>query len=274
MTGQRHSVEARRGWDGRSRAWWSLRPAGRLLFFVHGIGGGATASWRHFPQLLLDDADFAGWDLFFYEADHLRQGAEGAAQNLYLFLRRLLSDGDYANADLPGERARPASFAYREAWLVTHGFGAPVARRAAMMALDGGDSWFRLLRLACFAPATRGTRRERLLAAAETEAGRLGTLAPAALRRLLPGLEDARRRSAFLRRVLAETEAAVGMGYQRPALSDLTVFGRGERVVHYPPEFPFDTPVPDLPDRDHHSVARPSRAADEPFQLLKQAVVP
>jgi hypothetical protein len=271
-SGQRHSVEARRGWDGKSRAWWSLRPAGRLLLFVHGLGGAATASWRYFPQLLLDDNDFGGWDFFFYEFDSPRQPAEESAQALYLFLRRMLTDGVYANPDLPADRARPESFAYQEIWLVTHGFGAPVARAAALSALAGGDAWYRQLRLICFAPATRGTRKERLAALAEAWTGRLGPLVPAVVRRALAGIDDASSGSGFLRRVLGETEAAVRMGYTRPAISDLTVFGQGENVVLYPPEFPFDTPIPDLPNRDHYSICKPSPGADEPYRLLKQTV--
>jgi pimeloyl-ACP methyl ester carboxylesterase len=149
---QRHSVGAVCGMDRSCRAHWSLRPTGKLLFFVHGFGGEATSTWRSFPQLLLEDSRWAGWDLFFYGYDSRRIRAGISAQLLERQARNVIEQPHYANAWLLENR--PPGFSYNEVWFVTHSLGAVVVRQMLTEAERHGANWIRASHLVCFAPAS------------------------------------------------------------------------------------------------------------------------
>jgi len=107
-SGQRHSVEARRGWDGKSRAVVvaaAHRAAAALRARARRRGDGELAA---LPAAPAGRQRLRRWDFFFYEFDSPRQPAEESAQALYLFLRRMLTDAVYANPDLPAIARGPS----------------------------------------------------------------------------------------------------------------------------------------------------------------------
>jgi pimeloyl-ACP methyl ester carboxylesterase len=271
---QSHSIGSRCGSDRTCHAHWSLQPTGKLLFFVHGFGGGAaTAAWRNFPKLLLQDNRWAGWDLFFYGYDSRNVRAGTSAQVLNGQLRNVIENPAYADAWLLQPRSQ--NFRYDEIWLVAHSLGAPVARQSLLQAARDGRGWLGLTRLVCFAPASTGARIEYLLRESGLFSGlTILRILNAFFRYRWSALDDLRVGSNFLANLLAETTQATASNPGDPFFSRLTLFGTHERVIDYPPPFPFDKNVELIHGADHFSVCKPRHIGDEPYLKLVHELRP
>src|SRR5262245_60106579 len=115
--------------DSKTKAWWSASPSRDLMLFIHGFGGGATATWRSFPQLLLGDPQFREHDFVFAQYHSQRATASASAALLYNFVDSLFSAPSIrANDYVPIKRR--LDLVYERIFLIAHSLGAPVARRA------------------------------------------------------------------------------------------------------------------------------------------------
>lgn len=265
---QRHSIGTACGLNRSCRAHWSLNPRGKLLFFVHGFGGGATRTWRHFPRLLLEDARWSGWDFFFYEYDSRRVRAGISAQALGDQVKTVIEQPGYANAWLA--QPRPRNFQYDEIWFVTHSLGAVVTRQMLVEAAKQQTPWLNASHLICFAPATTGARVERMMWLMGATGGLLG-LIHAILRLRWTVLDDLAVGSAFLKNLLAETIRACGGATREPFESRLTLFGLYENVVEYPPSFLFDGIPRLVQGAGHMGICKPRYLHDTAyFELLSE----
>jgi pimeloyl-ACP methyl ester carboxylesterase len=271
-TPQHHSIESKCGIDGTSRAYWSLNPLGKLLFFIHGFGGGALTTWRKFPQLLLADDQWAGWDLFFYGYDSRPIRAGISAQILSTQIDHVVEQSGYANV-WPLTR-RPDSFRYSEIWFIAHSLGAPIVRQAIVAAADRNAYWIDQSYLFCFAPASGGARINRLAWFLGTTGGTLLGIFHAIIRYRWAVIDDMEVGSRFLTDLLSNT-VRVSRGVPRePFGSRLTLFGWYEDVIDYPPPFPFDTRVKLIANADHCSVCKPQFVHHPPYFHLKEEVNP
>jgi pimeloyl-ACP methyl ester carboxylesterase len=267
---QRHTIGVRCGIDNTCRAHWSLQPTGKLIFFVHGFGGSATATWRNFPELLLSDSRWSGWDLFFYGYDSRRVRAGINAQLLETQIENVISSG-YANAWLANDRLQ--NFAYNEIWLVAHSLGAVVTRRAIIDAARRQAAWLGNSHLICFAPASTGARIEKLAWWLGISAGAFTSILHAYLRFKWPVADDLKIGSPFLRQLLRDT-GGVNQAGREPFLSRLTLYGSRENVVDYPPPFRFDNQIRIAPKLDHFSICKPKYPHDKAYFELVQEVRP
>jgi len=266
---QRHSLGATCGIESSCRAHWSLRPTGKLLFFVHGFGGEATRTWRKFPQLLLEDSRWAGWDLFYYGYDSRRVRAGVCAQLLGSQVKNVIEQSNYADAWLPTSRA--ADFRYNEIWFVTHSLGAVVVRQMLIEAERQNAAWLSMSHLICFAPATTGARIEKMMWLMGTTSGGLMGLVHSIFRFRWTVLDDLKIGSAFLSSLRSGTVRACRGADREPFVSRLTLFGVYEDVIEYPPAFQFDRQVRLVHGANHVEVCKPRYSNDIAyFELLNE----
>lgn len=269
---QRHTIGSVCGLDNSCRAYFALEPAGKLIFFVHGFGGGPTGSWRQFPELMLADDRWAGWDFFFYGYDSRRMRAGIAAQLLRDQVGNVINQPGYANAWLRSDRAK--DFQYTEVWFVTHSLGAVLTRKVLVDAWRGGAKWLAISHLICFAPASTGARIERMMRLLGTTSGGLIGFIHALLRHRWTVLDDIQIGSAFLENLFKETREATREGPREPFYSRLTMFGAYENVVEYPPAFGFDSPPRLDPEADHRTVCKPRYPHDPAYFEMVNEIRP
>lgn len=269
---QRHSLGAICGLDRTCRAHWSFKPTGKLLFFVHGFGGDATSTWGKFPQFLLDDDRWEGWDLFFYGYDSRRIRAGISATLLGSQARNVIEQPEYANAWLPTKRA--ADFQYNEIWFVTHSLGAVVGRQMLIEMERQGASWVNISHLICFAPASTGARIERMMWLMGTTSGGLIGLLHSIFRFRWTVIDDLKVDSEFLKALHSATLTACLGTDREPFVSKITLFGSYEDVVEYPPAFQFDRQVKLVPGADHTNVCKPRSLNDTAYSELLSQVRP
>src|SRR6266705_1056150 len=119
-----------------SRVWWSHKPGGCVLIFVHGFNGQALATWSSFPSLLTKQSKFSDWDFVFFGYDGLHTEAVTSAVDLGQLLDMISSSPSqlYGASTASPHAARRHPQAYKRIVLVAHSLGAVVARRAM---LDG-----------------------------------------------------------------------------------------------------------------------------------------
>src|SRR5262249_28054230 len=126
----------------KTRAYLAINSNGKLLFFVHGLGGSSTSTWDQFSSLLPKEPACVGCDLIFYGYDGLYVRSDNSAVDLGDFLDRLLTDPcAILNPLLDPLQQRPASFSYNSVVIVAHSLGAVVSRRAVLNALRSGKQW-------------------------------------------------------------------------------------------------------------------------------------
>jgi pimeloyl-ACP methyl ester carboxylesterase len=268
---QTHSLAAVCGIDRSCRAYWSLNPARKLLFFVHGFGGGAISTWRKFPELILGDDQWSGWDLFFYGYDSRRIRAGTSAQILTSQVTNVVEQAGYANPWLI--QGRPTNFGYDEIWFIAHSLGAPLVRQMLVDEHERRAAWVNRSHLLCFAPASGGARIERMMRLLGTTGGGWMGIFHSVVRYRWTVLDDLGVGSDFLRRLLSGTVRASGGTPREPFESRLTLFGIYEDITDYPPAFPFDNRIQLVHGADHSSVCKP-RSHDQAYFQLKSEIRP
>lgn len=184
-------------------AYYSLRPKGTAVVFVHGFTGKALETWTEFDRLLRDEPKCAGIDLMFVGYESVSQDSTSSAS----LLRDILLTLSTKPQDLkqwPTNRNR--AFRYRRFIVVAHSLGAVVARRALLMGHKRCEEWPRRCSLILYAPAHFGARLERLIRC----------ILPRKWMELLgysaPTVEELRPKSDALTKLKRDTEAALSAG--------------------------------------------------------------
>lgn len=131
----------------------SVKPAKKVVVFVHGFSGDAQGTWKDIPTRVLQDSSFEEVDVVFYGYKSTRQ-AEYSSGELLDLLSILL--GTSAGTLYPPVAKQRGAVTYENVVLVCHSLGALITRRALLLAAQKSPAWLKLTKLLLFAPAHRG----------------------------------------------------------------------------------------------------------------------
>jgi triacylglycerol esterase/lipase EstA (alpha/beta hydrolase family) len=204
MTDQTHYLPCSLKFGGHDTwAYFSVRPKGTAIVFVHGFTGSAVDTWSEFDRLLLEEPKCAGADLFFVGYESVRITSSSAASVVHEILQTLYSDPESLQ-NWPLRRGN--LFVYSRFLIVAHSLGAVVSRRAILMGHARNEEWPSKCRLILYAPAHFGARLQRLLT----------QLLPkkwiALLYYTAPTIEELKPNSETLRKLKEHTQKAVAGG--------------------------------------------------------------
>lgn len=249
----------------RSMARWATQPAGTVVVFVHGFGGGVS-TWDEFDELLPLEPRAAGADLVFFTYDGLRAPVLTSAAQLRDMLDELMtSPSRCVNGTLEPEDHRPASFAYHKLVLVAHSLGAVVTRKALLDAYRVRAPWLDRVELVLFAPAHRGA--PVIDVARETlglfHAAMMTVMKVVTTYSVLADLEPD---SPLLADLRAQTERALSAGARTLAARHVATAAHDKVVAHL--DFVLeDAPAVPLPG-SHTSICKPSDNYTSPIEIV------
>jgi pimeloyl-ACP methyl ester carboxylesterase len=244
-----------------AQAYWSTKPANRVLVLVHGFSGGADTTWRGLPeQLMIHPKEAAGWDMISFGYDSLSLTADESANELHIFLNALFTKTSHVvNRSIDqhdSQYRRAPNEQYTHAIIAGHSLGACVARRALLNQLKSGATvWPVKAKLIWFAPAHGGARITELASAvASLLPGAFGDLVIGGGKYRAPVLFDLERGSDFLSDLLKDTEE---FAQQHQALNaPVTFWAPGDKVVFNRPFHKDVTPTIPITASDHISIAK------------------
>lgn len=254
--------------DKSHHAVWSTNPTGNALFFVHGYGGNALATWAEFDRQLPDHSESDGYDLIFWGYDGIRSNTIASASVLYRFLDSLFEDpSSLANSTLADSAHRPDDFQYERLILVGHSLGAVLVRWALLMALQDGKPWVDRVELVLFAPAHMGARVKDLALLTSGHFHFLSYFTSFVLF-YSPLIDELDQGSQHLEELRRKTEEAIAQGNANCLIARKVVIAEHERIVN---NLPFcRDPVPTtFLGRDHCNLCKPNSEFLDPISVLK-----
>ena len=246
-------------------ALWAVNPSRKLVIFVHGFGGAATATWIQFPILLADSKKGRQCDVIFYGYDGLKTRAVISALELLEALKQICAAPVTAvNNSLPQSAPpRDPAFDWDDIVVVAHSLGAVVSRQMLLFAIKGGHAWASKVRLLFFAPAHMGADVLRL--AGEALTGLPGWV-PALVKVRYQVLQDLEPGSQMLQHLRDEVQQALPAA---PNLAARVILAGNDKVVS-PVPFAGDVQPPGyIPDCSHTEVCKPTAAFRVPLQILE-----
>jgi pimeloyl-ACP methyl ester carboxylesterase len=250
-------------------AYWSIKPTGQAIVFVHGFRGHVTNTWQEFPSLLTASQDFAGHDLIFYTYDTINTAAYTSGSFFKQFLDRLFEDPiSIWNQSLSPGAVRPKDLRYRSVVIVAHSLGAVVSRLALVSAHRDQKNWLLNTRLVLFAPAHCGSRVHALFMSTITPVPWIVPIAGLA-NYICVTLEDLTPNSKILTQLLEDTKQAQKDKSEasKRLLADLVIYGAEDKVIEALRFSNDPDPVP-VPGKDHISVCKPSQDYSLPVHKL------
>jgi pimeloyl-ACP methyl ester carboxylesterase len=255
----------------------SAYPADTVIFFVHGFGGSALATWREFDSLVTTDAAFRNCDLVFLGYDSIRKQTRASAGRLYESCKRVLRDAaEFTRVEIGHQTLkRSPDLRYRNIVFVAHSLGAIVTRLLLLMAEKDDQDWLPRVRMILFAPAHAGaTDVVELATAVPNLFGKAGGIAKAVVRWKAQTLREVKQGSTTLdflmKRTTGSLESREAAGLSLSHLVAKHVcFGEKEDVVDMTP-FCRDPEVPPIPGHDHTSICKPTTKYLTPLQLLQE----
>lgn len=234
--------------------YFAKQPARRLLVFVHGFGGQASATWAGTETTLVADARAATSDLVYFGYRSLHAQPEMSAGTLRQFLH--VAAGSSPAWTTLAHRALGATLSrdYDKVLLIAHSLGAPVARRALLDAIRERAGWVGKTQLQLFAPAHLGAYLHKVRKELGGITGLIASLTALAKLKVLSldGLEPG---SAFLTQLLEDSRSELANGWHAQIKARQVIFGDGENVV-MTQRFLEDPPVTVWAGEDHCSVCR------------------
>lgn len=246
-------------------ALWAVKPSRKLVIFVHGFGGAATATWIQFPILLAESKKGRQCDVIFYGYDGLKTRAFISALELLAALKEICADAvTTVNDSLPQSAPqRDATFGWDDIVIVAHSLGAVVSRQMLLLAIKEGHAWASKVRLLFFAPAHMGADVLRL--AGEALTGLPGWV-PALAKYRYQVLQDLEPGSQMLQYLHAEVQQALPAA---PNLAARVILAGKDKVVS-PVPFAGDVQPPAfIPGCSHTEVCKPTAAFRLPLQILE-----
>ncbi|MCY1327599.1 hypothetical protein D9M68_328140 [compost metagenome] len=134
-----HSVAVALPWGQGSVGYFSKQAARRLLVFVHGFGGKASATWAGTASTLATDPRAGTCDPAYFGCRSFRTQPEMSAG----ILRALLDEAAGASAEWNAHASRALGTAvareYEEVLVIAHSVGALVSRRRCLMQTANGQ---------------------------------------------------------------------------------------------------------------------------------------
>jgi pimeloyl-ACP methyl ester carboxylesterase len=242
-------------------SWCHAQPS-TAVFFIHGFGGSALATWRSFDSLATELENYRTSDLFFLGYRSLRDQTEASASRLF----------DVCNSLLRGSvrHTRP-KVRYARAVFLAHSLGAVVTRKLLLIAQARGSSWLKNTRMILFAPAHMGATDVRNLPAAMADfAGPFSPLLGYLVRWRVQTLRELESGSPTLMRLqqaTAQAFAARKRGTKGHLVAERVLFGDNENVVDMNPFFK-DPPHDRVSDKGHIDICKPSIEYATPLTLI------
>jgi pimeloyl-ACP methyl ester carboxylesterase len=137
------------------------------VFFIHGFNGDAIKTWVEFPTYLTTDPRFKECDFFFYGYDSLRQQINFTAAAFHLFIEAVYKENDALYGSSIGRALglTRKKITYSNIVIVAHSMGAVITRLAIINGIRNSMKWVPKSKMILFAPAHRGARVNKLLAA-------------------------------------------------------------------------------------------------------------
>lgn len=238
-----------------SSARWARSPAKVCVVYVHGYGGRAVATWGEFPDLAMEQPEFAEVDLVFlgYESR-----SRTAAFNVGVLYRAVSILAEEAPAALKrvGGPEREEKFAYERIILVGHSLGGALVRDVAMSAKEMGKNWADKLHLALFAPAHLGAN---VIELVQMSLGFLKYIGPfkAIAQIKSPVLADLEKNSDYLKALM---DKANRIGIHSTTQAKIVIHASDDKVVYHNTFFR-DPPCVAYDKHSHTSCCKPVRAS-------------
>jgi len=254
-----HSLPLPLPWGRGSIGFFASPHADRLIVFVHGFGGKALKTWDGMEALLADPRAQTS-DIVFYGYGSLA----APAQNSSSLFREMLTAAVTGASNWRHMVRRGGADAdmrdYQDILIVAHSLGAVIVRRALLDLVKTKASWVERCRILLFGPAHMGTR---LTALAPMLRSGLSSILNDLFsfgRVKVPVLDDLEEGSAFLARMLSDSQALLQKGMVRPIVAEQVVFGERENVVRTT-TFASDPLASVWADEDHCSICRVPQAS-------------
>jgi pimeloyl-ACP methyl ester carboxylesterase len=258
---QTHHFVARVGVDCKECwAYFSVAPARRAIFFVHGLKGSALDTWTQFQSLLQSQQTCAKTDLFFFGYYSLRRSTASSAASLFDFLQLL----NKAPERLYGwPKDRPSPFRYEQLIIVAHSLGAIVTRRCLLTATAKNVPWVQRCKLILFAPAHLGGRPLKLIPKGIKPVAEV----------IFPALEELDEHSEVIRTLQEDTARALATGKCPCLRALLVVHGGADTIVcRQDKQFCDDPPSEWIQDADHIQICKPRPGFLGPLERLLEAL--
>lgn len=256
------------------RAYWSTKPAGTAIVFVHGFNGEAVGTWSQFERYLPQSPRCIGSDLIFFQYDSLYRQCATSAAALHTLITQLCADRQgliHQTLGFQGIGAQP--LAYQKIVLVAHSTGAVVARKALLRMYRNNEAHAQQVSLVLFAPAHLGAHASQLM-------GLLSVIpyagwVPSLLRYRYPPVTELctgplGELSQSLKDLRDETANALqnGATYLR---ARKVVFGEYDNIVvvgNYCQDAVFDRAV----EKSHTDVCKPTSTYRDPIEVVLRLI--
>lgn len=254
-----------------SRAYWSLRPTGHVIVFIHGYNGNAVGTWLDFPWHLEISPGCRGADLIFFGYDGVGTELAESAVGLYHFLKSLLATPPrLINDSLLPYPERADDFKFARLTLIAHSAGAVVSRLALLERWKNKEVWLPRTELVLFAPAHKGARVSELIQSAFGPLGPFGAVAAKFLEFRQPVLRGLKPGSEVLKDLSDETEKALADKADYHVACKV-VWAAGDRVV-LNQTFGRDATPAVHENVSHMSICKPSLVYSRPAREVLEIV--
>ena len=249
-----HTVAIPLPWGQESVGYFAKDPARRLLVFVHGFGGKASATWAGSEVALITDPRVRACDLAYFGYRSLHAQPEMSAGMLRQFLDEAAGASNEWNALAGRALGNTVVREYDEVLVIAHSLGAPVSRRALIDAIRNQAPWAGKARLQLFAPAHLGAYLQKVRMELGVVSGLIASLTAVAKLKIL-SLDGLEPNSAFLTQLLEDSREELANGWDAQVKARQVIFGDGENVV-MAQRFLADPPATVWSGQDHCSICR------------------
>ena len=257
---QTHCIPREIPYGKSSWAYWSLKPSGTILVFVHGFGGSSTGTWRQFPDMLIKH-DMGGiCDIVFYGYESMRSRTRYSALDLLGLLDNLCtSPAPVINSTVLPQMQRPAEFSFNRVVLISHSLGGLVCRQALVEACYSKRVWLDRIALVLFAPAHLGADVIKLANSAFPIIGAL-------MKFRWQSLLDLECKSETLAALLKDTESLISDGNQS-LIAKKVILADHDDIVS-PNRFLSDPNPAVFHGKNHFEVCKPDLSFSAPLDEL------
>ena len=253
-------------WDKKTHVLWSSTPENKAIIFVHGFSGNYS-SWGGFPEMIVQNKKFKGYDIFIMEYSW-EDRAELTGATFREFLTALFSDRKEVTdtSTPPFERDEN----YKQIIIAAHSLGAIVARVALLSAYKDKVDWLDKTKLMLYAPAHNGANIIQLAASTLGALGSIGEALPSIFKLRFPSLIDLETNtSKVIDRLRNETKQLLSQGKGDFTKARSVLFGGKDRIVD-PSPFGEDAEIISIPGIGHSEICKPTTYFSKPFKVLEK----